>query len=94
MELLEQATKQIQVNGVNRHATPLLRVANSPLLNIPQSAVMPRLRNTETRLSKGPDRAISYSDQISKLEQDSYVAKLTPEEVHRSLVHSSSHGNS
>jgi len=47
IELLEQATERVQVSGVNHYATPLLRLANSPLLNIPQSAVMSRLRNTE-----------------------------------------------
>lgn len=82
MELLEQATERVQVGDVNRYATPLLRLANSPLLNIPQFAVMSRLCNTESRLFKDPDKAISYCDQISKLEQAGYVAKLTPEDVH------------
>lgn len=43
---------------------------------------MSRLWNTEPRLSKDRDKAVSYSDQISKLEQAGYVAKQNPEEVH------------
>ena len=84
LKRLEQATERVQVNRVERYATPLLRLANSPPLNIPHSAVMSRLRNTETRLSKDPEKAISYCDQIAKLEKAGYVAKLTPEEVHSS----------
>ncbi len=82
IELLEQATQRVQVSGVSRYATPLLRSASFPLLNVPQCAVMSQLRNTEARLSKDPARAMSFKDQIAKLEQAGYVAKLSPGEVH------------
>ncbi|KAL3976302.1 alcohol-forming fatty acyl-CoA reductase [Sarotherodon galilaeus] len=74
-------------------------MANFPPLNVPPTVVMSRLCNTEARLAKDPDKAMSYKDQILKLEQAGYVVKLSPEEMHNSKEawyiphHMTSHNN-
>lgn len=46
LKLLEQVTERVQINGVNHYAIPVL--------NVPLSAVMSRLWNTESWLAKDP----------------------------------------
>lgn len=81
MTLLDKATQRVHIDNTDRYVTPLLRLPNAPVLNVSPSAVMSRLCNTEAHLSKNPSKALSYCDQISKLEQAGYVKKLTTEEV-------------
>ncbi|CAM4514050.1 unnamed protein product [Leuciscus chuanchicus] len=76
LECLDKQTVRVDVNGVHRYATPLLRVKNFPQLCAPKEAVLPQLRNTERRLAKNPETAQVYNAEIQILEQAGYVAKL------------------
>ncbi|KAK7889113.1 hypothetical protein WMY93_024673 [Mugilogobius chulae] len=78
IECLEKKTTRVEVDGVNRYATPLLRVKSFPNLSAPISAVLPQLRNTERRLVKAPDLAQVYNAEIQRLEQAGYVDRLPP----------------
>jgi len=76
VELLERKTVRVEIDGVNRYATPLLRVKDMPELRAPKEAVLSHLRATERRLIKNPEQANAYTAEISKLEQAGYVSKL------------------
>ncbi|XP_019204872.1 uncharacterized protein LOC109196100 [Oreochromis niloticus] len=84
IDILESRTVRVQVEGVHRYATPLLRRAGFPQVKAPEGAVMALLRANERRLRKDPSRAQTYNEEIKKLEKAGYVVKLTPEEVHGS----------
>lgn len=47
INLLESRTTRVEVNGIFRYATPLLRRKNSTLFCAPKEAVMPSLRSME-----------------------------------------------
>lgn len=74
--LLDHKTVRIEVDGVQRYATPLLRIKNMPKLHATKDAVMPQLRATEKRLAKNPDQGTAYTAEIHKLEQAGYATKL------------------
>ncbi|KAL0147386.1 hypothetical protein M9458_057313 [Cirrhinus mrigala] len=57
VEVLERKTIRVEVDGVRRYATPLLRVKNMPELKAPKEAVLSQLRATEKRLAKNPQQA-------------------------------------
>ncbi|KAI2648679.1 Gag-Pro-Pol polyprotein [Labeo rohita] len=76
LKLLEQKTIRIEVDKIQRYATPLLRVKNMPPLCAPKAAVMPQLRSLERRLIKSPDQAAIYQAEIKRLEQAGYIAEL------------------
>lgn len=44
MELLEEKTTRVNVDGIERYATPLLRVKNTQKLQSPKDSVMLLLR--------------------------------------------------
>lgn len=81
LNLLQTSTVRVNVDGVQRYATPLLRRANSTTLQAPMEAVLPSLGSTERRLGKDPQRAAVYCQEIQKLEKMGYVAVLSPEVV-------------
>ena len=81
IQLLEDKTTQVNVQGVQRYATPLLRLKNMPQLNAPKEAVLPNLRSTEKRLLREPERAAAYCAEIDKLEKAGYVLKVPDEEL-------------
>lgn len=81
LDLLENRTVRVNVEGVQRYATPLLRIANSPKLNAPKEAVVSTLKRAERKLSKDPDRERIYNQEIRKLLEAGYVKKLGMEEV-------------
>lgn len=76
LELLERKTTRIEVDGVKRYATPLLRAKDMPVLKAPKEAVLSQLRATEKRLVKNPQLADAYTTEIARLEQAGYVSKL------------------
>lgn len=78
IDLLEARTVRVEVDGVRRYATPLLRAKNMPQLRAPKEAVLSQLRGIEKRLAKAPDQAQAYKAEIQKLEQASYAVKLAP----------------
>lgn len=57
LDLLEAKTLHVEVGGVQRYATPLLRVKQMPRLQAPKEAVLANLRSTERRLQKNPEQA-------------------------------------
>ncbi len=75
LEILNQGTVRVDINGIQRYATPLLRKPSVACLNASEEAVMPLLRRTERHLLKDPERAETYSAEIKKLVDEGYVAK-------------------
>lgn len=80
LSLLDTKTCRVNVDGIARYATPLLRIKESPPLKAPKESVMPRLRSTEAKLAKNPKLAASYKEEIQRLETCGYVLKLIPGE--------------
>lgn len=79
LQILEARTRRVDVKGVLRYATPLLRRKDAPLFQATQEATLPSLRSMERRLSKDPVRAAAYMDEIERLVTSGFVAKLQPE---------------
>lgn len=63
------------------HATPLLRVKDSPHLKVPKEAVLAHLRGPGRRLAKNPEQAKIYCQEVQKLETAGYVIKFPQEEA-------------
>lgn len=84
IQLLQDKTVRVDVNGIRRYATPLLRTKNMPCLHAPKEAVLPQLRGIENRLNKNPEQAAAYQEEIARLQQAGYITKLHPEQVDRS----------
>lgn len=84
VRLLEAKTTRVDVDGIQRYATPLLRVKNMPLLQAPKEAVLANLRSTERRLRRDPQRAAAYCAEIGKLENAGYAVKVSEDELSKS----------
>ncbi|XP_038160417.1 uncharacterized protein LOC119796094 [Cyprinodon tularosa] len=84
VHMLDTKTVRVEVDGVLRYATPLLRVKDMPCLRTPKEAVLANLRSTERRLLKDPEKAAAYGAEILKLKQAGYVVKIEDEEVNES----------
>ncbi|XP_042575337.1 uncharacterized protein LOC122136428 [Cyprinus carpio] len=84
LNMLEAQTVRVKVDGVERYATPLLRVKTMPLLHAPKDAVMCHLRSTERRLAKDLPLANKYKEEIQKLERAGYATKISSEEAAQS----------
>lgn len=66
MSLLESKTVRVEINGVHRYATPMLRVKSMGTLHAPKEATLPLLRNIERRLDKATKQAAAYQAEIKK----------------------------
>ena len=75
ISLLENRTTRVDVDGVFRYATPLLRRKDMPHLQATPNAVIPNLRGVERRLTKDPEKAEIYRTEMKKLIEAGYVAK-------------------
>ncbi len=84
IQLLQDKTVRVDVNGIQRYATPLLRAKGMPCLHAPKEAVLPQLRGIENRLNKNPEQAAAYQEEIVRLQQAGYISKLPPEQVDHS----------
>ena len=84
VQLLQAKTVRVDVDGILRYATPLLRKQSTPLLRAPPQAVLPMLRGTEKRLSKDPELAKVYNEEIRKLEDAGYVTRLPSDRLNES----------
>lgn len=84
VNMLESNTTRVEVDGVLRYATPLLRRKDMPQFQASKEMVIPCLRNTERCLAKHPDRAKAYSAEIQKLTQAGTVKKLSSHELTQS----------
>ncbi|XP_023811839.1 uncharacterized protein LOC110015208 [Oryzias latipes] len=84
VNLLEEKTIRVNVDGIHRYATPLLRVSHMPTLKVSPEAVLPSLRSTEKRLSRDPEKARVYQAEMTKLITAGYVREVTEEEVRTS----------
>ncbi|XP_062373449.1 uncharacterized protein LOC134061706 [Sardina pilchardus] len=84
VQLLTEKTVRVEVDGVMRYATPLLRVRSMPCLHAPGESVLPQLRSTERRLAKNPDQAAAYQAEMERLLQAGYSEKLQPDAVDKS----------
>ncbi|KAL0153566.1 hypothetical protein M9458_051180 [Cirrhinus mrigala] len=85
LTLLQTHTTKVEVSGVMRYATPLLRRPNAELLKAPKEAVMANLRSTERKLTKDLRRAESYCSEMRKLQEAGYVAEISSQEADQSL---------
>ncbi|XP_027861387.1 uncharacterized protein LOC114137071 [Xiphophorus couchianus] len=84
MKLLEAKTTRLDIEGVHRYATPLLRVSDMPTLQVPPVAVLPSLRGTEKRLNRDPVKAKAYQAEITKLIAAGYVREVSEEKMRAS----------
>lgn len=84
LTFLQTHTTKVEVSGVMRYATPLLRRPNAELLKAPKEAVMANLRSTERRLAKDPRRTESYCSEMRKLQEAGYVAEISMQEAEQS----------
>ncbi|KAJ8375623.1 hypothetical protein SKAU_G00062030 [Synaphobranchus kaupii] len=76
IKLLEAKAARVEVNGVHRYATSLLRRKDTPTFQAIKEAVMPSLRSTER---KDPERA--HRKEISKLDVAGSAVKIPAEAV-------------
>lgn len=83
--MLEEKIIRVDVDGVQRYATPLLWKKDVPSLRSPKESVLGHLRGTEKCLSKDPVRADTYNQEIRKQLDAGYVTKLTSDEVQASV---------
>ncbi|XP_048863851.1 uncharacterized protein LOC125738694 [Brienomyrus brachyistius] len=67
ISILKSKTTRVELNGILRYATPLLRRKNMPRLQAPMEAVMPSLGSIERRLSRDPEKATAYKEEMEKL---------------------------
>lgn len=65
MNLLETKTQRVNIEGVQRYATPLLTRRGAPKLNSTTHSVIAQLRATEKRLKEDPEKADIYSEEQS-----------------------------
>ncbi|XP_058625394.1 uncharacterized protein LOC131536472 [Onychostoma macrolepis] len=79
--LLQTHTTRVEVSGVMRYATPLLRRPNAGLLKAPKEAVMANLRSTERKLAKDLRRAESYCSEMKKLQEAGYVTEISTQDA-------------
>lgn len=84
LSLLQSDTTKVEVNGVMRYATPLLRRPNAELLKSPKEAVMANLRSTERKLAKDHKKAEAYCLEMRRLQEAGYVAEISTEEAEES----------
>ena len=84
LTLLQTATTRVDINSTLRYATPLLWRTPEITLHAPKEAVLPSLRSTERRLARDPKKAESYCNEIRKLEQAGYVAKISSDQADQS----------
>ncbi|XP_048056054.1 uncharacterized protein LOC125274030 [Megalobrama amblycephala] len=81
VNMLETRTRRVEVNGILRYATPLLRARDAPPLRGIKESVLSSLRNTERRLSKDTEKAKMYEAEIQKLLDSGYVVKIPLENL-------------
>lgn len=84
ISLLETKTQRLEVGGVHRYVTPLLRKVGAPKLHSSAHSVMAHLRAIERRLKREPEKAATYSAEIHKLLEADYAKKLHPKDVEQS----------
>ncbi|KAK0156172.1 hypothetical protein N1851_000542 [Merluccius polli] len=84
MDLLKAQTVRIEVQGVKRYATPLLRREPMPEFRVSPRAVLQCLTSTEKRMRKDEVLAASYRTEMKKLTESGLVRKLEPEEADQS----------
>lgn len=79
ISILETKTIRVEVEGILRYATPLLRRRDMPLIQATKEAVMPILRGVEQRLAKDTTQAAAYKVEMEKLIKAGSVIKCGPE---------------
>ncbi|KAE8281784.1 hypothetical protein D5F01_LYC19167 [Larimichthys crocea] len=85
VRILEEKTIRVEVDGIQRYATPLLWKKNVPPFSTPKESVLGLLHGTEKHLSKNPAKAETYSQEIKKLLDAGYIKKLTSAESQASV---------
>ncbi|XP_038045171.1 uncharacterized protein LOC119719752 [Patiria miniata] len=82
--MLETSTQRVEVNGIRRYATPLLRQRDETKFHAPKEAVLPTLKGTEKRLDKYPQLAEKHNELITKLVDAGHVRILPKDEADKS----------
>ncbi|XP_038072123.1 uncharacterized protein LOC119740774 [Patiria miniata] len=83
IDLLEAKSTYVNVDGIDRVATPLLWRRDNEVLTCPASAVSPALKRNEQRLQRDPALAVEHSKKIRELKEAGLVRMLTAEEKER-----------
>lgn len=65
----------------SREITPLLQVKNGPVLKVSPEAVMPALHQMKRQLTKDPDHAPVYKQEIQKSIEAGCVKKLQSNKI-------------
>lgn len=76
MDLLVSKTRRVDVDAVQRYATPLLCAASAVRLQAPRNAVISSLRCIERCFERNPKAAVVYDQEITKLEKSGYISKV------------------
>lgn len=76
VRILEEKTMRVEVEGVQRYATPLLWKISPPPLAAPKEAVMPHLRRTENQLAQSFEKSQAYTSEMNRLLESGYVRKI------------------
>ena len=84
IQLLQEKTMRVNIDGVERYATPLLRIKQMPQLWTPKESVLPQLRGIERKLEKNPEQATAYQAEITKLVEAGYIVKQDPDKADKS----------
>ncbi|KAL0151370.1 hypothetical protein M9458_053364 [Cirrhinus mrigala] len=80
IQLLDRETLTLEIEGVRRLATPLLRHKDMPLLKAPRESVLSNLCSVERRLLKDPERAETYRAEMRRLLEAGAV-RVVPDPV-------------
>ncbi|XP_033637433.1 uncharacterized protein LOC117298338 [Asterias rubens] len=78
---LEEKTIRIEIDGVQRYATPLLRTKDDNKFRATKEAVMQNLKRNERRLQKHPDKAEIHNKLIQTLVDTGFVKIISNEEA-------------
>ncbi|KAJ8026554.1 hypothetical protein HOLleu_31417 [Holothuria leucospilota] len=84
LEVLVERTIRVDVDGVLRYATPLLRLEDGTQFNIDQRSIHPTLKRTEKHLQSKPEVAEIHNKQINQLVEAGFVKKIPEEEAKES----------
>ncbi len=77
LQLLDRKTLILEMEGIHRLTTPLLRRKDMPLLSAPKESVLPTLRSVGRHLLKDPVKAEVCEEEMKELIETGAVRELT-----------------
>ncbi|KAL6482555.1 hypothetical protein MHYP_G00106350 [Metynnis hypsauchen] len=80
LAMLNEKSQIVKMDGIQRHATPLLWKDEMPTIKSGKEAVFPLLRSTERRLQNNPCLTAIYAKEINRLKNLKYISLVPPEQ--------------